>query len=47
MELYLEAAKALFPERDPEGLVFYASGSPLRIPPPGSGAEPGSQLELF
>jgi ATP-dependent exoDNAse (exonuclease V) beta subunit len=47
MDIYLEAARALFPERDAEGLVFYASGSPLRVSPPGSGAEPGSQLELF
>jgi ATP-dependent helicase/nuclease subunit A len=31
MELYLEAARLLFPERQAEGLVYYPHGAPLRV----------------
>ena len=47
VELYLEAARELFPDRPVEGLVFYASGSPLRVASEPSDGEPGAQLELF
>jgi ATP-dependent exoDNAse (exonuclease V) beta subunit len=33
MELYLEAVRGLFPERDAEGMVFYPQGAPLRVLP--------------
>ena len=47
MELYLEAARQLFPAREVEGLVFYASGAPYRVPPASRNPQPGSQLKLF
>jgi len=47
MELYLEAARQLFPAREVEGLVFYASGAPYRVPPASRDPQPGSQLNLF
>jgi ATP-dependent exoDNAse (exonuclease V) beta subunit len=33
MELYLEAARGLFPDRDAEGVIFYPHGEPVRIRP--------------
>ncbi|MGH9460295.1 MAG: PD-(D/E)XK nuclease family protein, partial [Vicinamibacteria bacterium] len=48
IELYLEAARDLFPAHDVEGVVFYARGEPLRIASAaGNAAQPGSQMELF
>jgi ATP-dependent helicase/nuclease subunit A len=47
MELYLEAAQALFPGRDLEGLVFYPAGPPLTVKMPSPGGSAPSQLELF
>ena len=47
MELYVEAAQKLFPDRPVEGLIFYATGSPLRVPSIQSDGEPGAQLKLF
>jgi ATP-dependent helicase/nuclease subunit A len=37
MELYLEAARVLFPQKDMEGLVFYPQGDPLRYFPKENG----------
>ena len=47
VELYVEAARELFPGHPVEGLVFYASGSPLRVAPEEGDGKPGAQLELF
>jgi len=47
IELYLEAARELFPGLHTEGIVFYASAEPLRVSPTAGKPAPGSQLELF
>jgi ATP-dependent exoDNAse (exonuclease V) beta subunit len=47
MELYLEAARALFPEHELQGLVFYPSGDPLKVNLPQTGAGTSSQMKLF
>ena len=47
IELYLEAARELFPTRDVEGVVFYANGEPFRTSTPNKQQGPDSQLELF
>ncbi|HEX9723125.1 MAG TPA: 3'-5' exonuclease, partial [Vicinamibacteria bacterium] len=47
MEIYLEAARELFPGQDVEGVVFYANREPIWISSTTRKAQPGSQLELF
>jgi ATP-dependent exoDNAse (exonuclease V) beta subunit len=47
MELYLEAARALFPGENVEGLVFYPQGDPLSVNPAPKDAGTASQLDLW
>jgi ATP-dependent exoDNAse (exonuclease V) beta subunit len=47
MELYLEAARSLFPEAAVEGLVFYPLGDPLIVRPAPDSAGTPSQLDLW
>ncbi len=47
IELYLEAARQLFPALDAEGVIFYATDEPFRTSTANKKQEPGSQLQLF
>ncbi|MFQ5792760.1 MAG: UvrD-helicase domain-containing protein, partial [Acidobacteriota bacterium] len=47
MELYVEAARNMFPDRAVEGLVFYPQGDPVQVRPAPNGVGTSSQLKLF
>jgi hypothetical protein len=47
MAVYLEAARALFPDDKLQGMVFYPDRDPLKIDPPRAEDGTASQMKLF